>query len=328
VVSTQQFFRAIAFAFFAFTMTGCARLGPLGGGRGAVLSGDAAAMSTDDAERLGLPGPHDVEADRRTFAFPPGDFDIVVYRPVGISAPAPAVVFLPGRFAPEEQYESYARFLASRGHVVVMRTRYGWFHPDARLADEAVALERWLSTVPYVDPQRIGVAGHSMGGRDAIIAAVNDENFRAVVSIDPGGERSVPVIDHVIGKLRAPLLLIGAEVAWKGWDICAPRATNYEKYFERAPVGTVELTILGADHVQLMDDPDAFGQWICRVGTADSRVVRSYARRATSQFFEQHLSGTPQAPFENDRHATVRVRELPLPTAVSPEEQRKNHPEG
>jgi dienelactone hydrolase len=289
-------------------MTGCARFGPLGGGPGAVLAGDTSSMSADDH---GHPGTYEVEGERRTFEFAPGDFDIVMYRPVGIAEPAPAIVFLPGRFAPEEQYESYARLLATRGHVVVMRARYGWFHPDARLADEAVALEHWLSTLPYVDAKRIGVAGHSMGGRDAIVAAANDENFRAVVAIDPGGERSIPVIDHVIGKLHAPLLLIGAEVAWKGWDVCSPRATNYEKYFERAPAGTVELTLLGADHVQLMDDPDAFGQFMCRVGTADSRVVRSYARSATAQFFEEHLSAVPHAPFEDDRHAKVRVRVRP-----------------
>jgi dienelactone hydrolase len=309
LVTARQFLLALV---FGFATSGCASTGPLEGGRGAVLSGDVASMSAEDLAR---PGPHEVEGERRTFKYPAGDFDFVMYRPAGIAAPAPAVVFLPGRFAPEEQYESYARLLATRGYVVAMRARYGWFHPDARLADEAVALEHWLSSLPYVDAKRIGIAGHSMGGRVAVTAAVNDENFRAVVSIDPGGERSVPVIDHVVEKLRAPLLLIGAEVAWKGWDICAPLATNYQRFFERAPAGTVELTILGADHVQLMDEPDAFGQFICRVGTADSRVVRNYARRATLQFFDERMGGAPHPPFENDRNATVRVRALP--TAIN-----------
>ncbi len=302
----QKLVLALIAAIAFLPLTGCARVGPLGSGTGAVLSGDAAYLGPDD---LGRPGPFGVEAEGLVFPYPDGDFPIVVYRPAGVTAPAPAVVFLPGRFAPEAQYESYGRLLATRGQVVVMRGRYSWFHPDATLAKEAVALGQWLANQPYVDSTRIGVAGHSMGARAAIVAAVDDPHFHAVVAIDPGGAASIPVLDHVIGKLRAPLLLIGAEVAWQGWKICAPRDTNYEHYFERAPVGTVELTLLGADHVQVMDEPDAFGQGICRVGTADSRVVRTNSRRATLQFFEEHLRGAPHTPFEAGGNVTVRVRD-------------------
>src|SRR5438067_1755751 len=80
----------------------------------------------------------------------------------------------------------------------------------------------------------------------------------------------VSVVRGALSRLTAPLLLVGAEVSWKASRVCAPKATNYERFFERAPAGTVELTLRGADHVQLMDDPDAFGQGICRVGGADS----------------------------------------------------------
>ncbi len=291
-----------------FALAGCPRLGRLGSGAGALLTRDAAHLRADDAGRPGLYG---VEAEGRVLPFPGGDVPMVVYRPVGTKAPAPAVVFLPGRFAPEEQYESYARLLASRGFVVVVRGRYSFFHPDVTLGREAIALEVWLSSQPFVDPTRIGIAGHSMGGRDAIMAAANDTHFRAVVTIDPGGPNTPAVIEHFLGTLRAPLLIIGAEVAWRGWQICSPRATNYQHYFAGAPAGTVELTLLGADHVQVMDDPDAFGQVICRVGTADSRDVRAASRRATLQFFEEHLMGAAHVPLETGRIATVRVREVP-----------------
>jgi dienelactone hydrolase len=276
-----------------------------------VLTRDAAYLPPDD---VGRPGPYGVAAEGREFSYPSGDFPIVVYRPIGALGPAPAIVFLPGRFASEAQYESYGRLLASRGNVVVVRGRYSWSHPDKTLANEAIALERWLSSQKDVDPKRIGVAGHSMGARDAILAAAKDPHFRAVVAIDPGGPRSIPVLDHVIGKLEVPLLLIGAEVGWRGWDICSPRDTNYEKYFDRAPAGTMELTIFGADHVQLMDDPDAFGQVVCRVGTADSRVVRTASRRATVQFFDEHLHDAEQVAFQTGRVAMIRFRETQLTT--------------
>lgn len=230
------------------------------------------------------------------------------------------MIFLPGRFAPEEQYESYARALASHGFVVAVRGRYGWFYPDVQLVRDTILLADWLTDMDYVDSRRIGVAGHSMGGCDAIWAAAKDPRFRAIVSIDPGGATSVPVINEIVGQLRVPLLLIGAELGWRGWDICAPRTTNYERFFEHAPPGTLELTIRGADHVQLMDEPDALGQQICRGGTADSAWVRILARRATVAFFAEHLQGAPHVPLEYGDLAVLRVRgrEPPPPPVPGP----------
>src|SRR6185436_15493830 len=106
---------------------------------------------------------------------------------------------------------------------------------------------------------------------------------------------SPEVIERIVGTLRVPLLVIGAEVATNGAAICGKRETNYQRYFEHAPPGTIELELRGADHLQVMDDPDRFGMGMCRVGTADSRRVRTLARRATVAFFEQHLRGMAPA---------------------------------
>lgn len=40
----------------------------------------------------------------------------------------------------------------------------------------------FLETQKYVDPERIGVIGHSLGGHNAIFVAVFDERFKAIVS--------------------------------------------------------------------------------------------------------------------------------------------------
>jgi hypothetical protein len=101
--------------------------------------------------------------------------------------------------------------------------------------------------------------------------------------------------------------LIGAEVAWRASSVCAPLATNYLRFFEQAPTGTVELTLRDADHVQMLDAPDRFGYGICRSGTADSRQVRITARRATVGFFIQHLKGGPALPKPTPDQATIRV---------------------
>jgi hypothetical protein len=114
-----------------------------------------------------------------------------------------------------------------------------------------------------------------------------------VVAIDPDDNGNVSVVHSLLAGLKATLLLIGAEVAWQASSVCAPLATNYLRFFERTPAGTVELTLRDADYVQMLDEPDRFGYGRCRSGTADSRQVCITARRATVGFFVQHLQGGP-----------------------------------
>jgi dienelactone hydrolase len=293
----------LGLAFIA--ASGCARYGNLGSGNTAQLLRDATLLPDGDPARV---GPYAVRAEGLELQWDGERFPVVAYRPVAYHGLSPAVVFLPGRFSPEDEYEGYGRLLASRGYVVVVRGRYSWFHPDTALVHEARALAAWLANEPGVDAKRIGVAGHSMGGCDSIAAAAQDPRFRAVVAIEPGGPDSPEVIQRVVGSLRVPLLLIGAEVATKGNAICGKRQTNYERYFEHSPEGTVELELRGADHMQVMDDPDRFGMGMCRVGTADSQAVRTLSRRATVAFFEEHLRGAPHASLELGDIARVRVR--------------------
>jgi dienelactone hydrolase len=280
-------------------------MGSLPAGHGPLLTRDASRLPPGDP---GRPGSHDVVANGWSFPFQHGSVPVVMYRPRDIAARAPAVVFIPGRASPEDQYESYGRLLASHGFVVLVRSGYGFSHPDDVLVREIREMGAWLAAQSYVDPQRIGVAGHSMGGRNAIVAAAQDPLFRAVVGIDPGSPTAAPVIRNVVGTLHAPLLLIGAEVGWRAMQICSTRATNYEQYFAHAPPGTVEVELRGADHVQLMDEPDRFGMFVCRSGTADSTMVRVLSRRATAAFLLEHLAGGAHIPFEFGDYERVRIR--------------------
>jgi len=140
-----------------------------------------------------------------------------------------------------------------------------------------------------------------------VLAAAQSGVFASVVSIDPDDHGKVSVVHGMLAHLRAPLLLIGAELAWRASRICAPKTTNYLRFFERSPPGTVELTLRHADHVQMLDNPDHFGYGICRSGTADSRQVRITARRATVGFFVQHLLDGPVMPKPSPILAFIRV---------------------
>lgn len=268
------------------------------------------AVAIDSEPRRGiLPQPlrqaievSDVEIDG-----PGGSLTVTLYRPHAFQRHAPAIVFLPGLMAPVDQYDSYARALAAEGFLVAAHEWYSPLTSDIELAREAHIIADWLVETLRADPARIGIAGHSMGGKDAILAAVALGGFSSVVAIDPDDAGELSVVHGQIAALRAPLLLIGAEVAWKAASICAPMETNYLRFFEHAPAGTVELTLRGADHVQMLDEPDRFGYGICRVGTADSRQVHDTALSATVGFFIQHLKGGPVLTTLPEVRGVIRV---------------------
>ncbi|MGR8952490.1 MAG: dienelactone hydrolase family protein [Gammaproteobacteria bacterium] len=268
------------------------------------LVNDAREMPKAD---LAGSGRQRVDATRVKVLYQGESLKIVLYKPARLRTPAPAVVFLPGRMATDDQYESYARALASRGFVVAVRSWYSLFRSDLELAYDAKVIADWLVRDQGVDAKKIGIAGHSMGGKDAVLAAAKYGGFASVVAIDPDDNGKVSVVHGLLASLKAPLLLIGAEVGWRASRVCAPLATNYQRFFERAPAGTVELTLRDADHVQMLDEPDRFGYGICRCGTADSRQVLVTARRATVSFFLHHLQGGPALPKPTPGLARIRV---------------------
>jgi pimeloyl-ACP methyl ester carboxylesterase len=285
-----------------FLTAGCNRIGM-------IIPSETLAMDTVDMSEgdLACLGPQQVVSTRETVSHQDENLPVALFRPAYSPEPAPAIVFLPGRMAPDDQYESYARALASRGFVVAVRGWYSIFSSDIELARDANIIADWLVRTQGVDSKKLGIAGHSMGGKDAVLAAAQYGVFASVVDIDPDDNGKVSVVHGLLPWLRVPLLLIGAEVAWRASSVCAPKATNYLRFFEMAPPGTVELTLRDADHVQVMDEPDRFGYGICRCGTADSRQVRNTARRATVGFFVQHLLDGPTLLKPPPSQALIRV---------------------
>ena len=290
--------KKILITIFLLGMTGAAYA------NSQTLDLDAVDMTAED---LAGPGPQQVISRRITVNYQGEDLSIALFQPALPKASAPSIVFLPGLMAADDQYESYARALASRGFVVAVHGWYSLFTSDLELARNANIIAEWLIETQGVDAKRIGVAGHSMGGKDAVLAAARYGVFAGVVAIDPDDNGKISVVHGLLGGLRAPLLLIGAEVAWRASSICAPKSANYERFFEHAPTGTVQLTLKDADHVQMLDEPDRFGYDICRCGTADSRQVRITARRATVAFFVQHLLGGPALQEPPSSNGFIRV---------------------
>lgn len=295
--------RLILSSIFLFLTVGCTSLGKLTPSN--TLAMDAVDMPSGDLAGL---GPQQVISNRMTIDHQGEELSVALYQPANAPANSPAIVFLPGLMAEDDQYESYARALASRGFVVAVRGWYSLFMTDIELAHDANVIADWLINTQGIDPKKIGVAGHSMGGKDAMLAASRYGVFASVVAIDPDDNGKLSVAHGgLISLMRAPLLLIGAEVAWKASSICAPKENNYQRFFEKSSPGTVELTLKNADHVQMLDEPDRFGYDICRCGTADSRQVRITARRATVGFFVQHLMDGPVLAEPHQNYGLIRV---------------------
>jgi dienelactone hydrolase len=226
------------------------------------------------------------------------DMHLLVYQPSRYVLGSPGVVLLPGVMASDDQYESYARALASRGFVVALRDWYSYFLDDTDLAKDGLLIKEWLKSEKRVDPKRIAILGHSMGAKDAMLAGLMDPSFSAIVAIDPDNQGDPSVATPALLSLKPPLFLIGAEVSWKGPDFCAPKNQNYEVFYHFAPAGTLELTLKDADHVQMLDDPDRFGYSFCRVGLANSDATRILTRSAVVAY----LTGPLQAASSRLNH--------------------------
>lgn len=160
---------------------------------------------------------------------------LYVPRGVSASAPAPAVLALHGYQNDKDTSAAYALELARRGIVALAIDQYGhgatpfgmrrrgWdaskrgpdrfklFMSFSVTNDEGVAgIEdssmgasaafRWLAALPYVDPARVGVTGHSMGTWSAATVARENPGHAAVVLQcgevegafrEPGGESPI-----------------------------------------------------------------------------------------------------------------------------------------
>jgi dienelactone hydrolase len=174
------------------------------------------------------------------------DISAMLVRPAG-EGPFPAVVQLHGCGGVEAQSYRWARWLADRGYVALIVDSFGprdlkgdcRSSPDeppitARF-DDAFGALRYLQSVPFVRPDRIGAMGWSQGGVYAITVvngpslerarargvALPSVGFAAAIGIYPGGCSSL-VSERVIRPL---LVLIGGADDWTPAAKCEEMVT-------------------------------------------------------------------------------------------------------
>jgi predicted dienelactone hydrolase len=151
-----------------------------------------------------------------------------------------------------------------------------------------------------VDGALVGVMGHSRGGKAAVMAASLDNRFKAVVGLDPVNSCSplggnCPNGVDALSSMSIPTLFLGETVddgTAGGLQPCAPAADNYQKFYASAPEPSVQVTVLGANHMSFVVDlSNCLACGFCKTATADHQAVIDLSYSYTVAFFERRLRG-------------------------------------
>lgn len=293
---------------------------------GAELPGEAGCPLPcgDPAADPASPGPFAVTVLEDGFDVDSGAsgrrVELTVYRP-DAEAPAPVVVLLHGFQLPASLYASYGEHLASRGFVAVLPDLPGGLLGGPTHAELAAYLGEVLDWIEAesgdggalegaADPARLGLGGHSLGGKISLLLAADDPRARAVFAIDPvdaakgplssEGEDYPSVTPERMGDVTVPLVLLGETVNASCEGLfcqpCAPADESFRQYYEHATSPALEIEVVGASHMSFVDDPACgLACSVCAPGSDDPEVSRALTRRYLTAFFELLLKGDEDA---------------------------------
>jgi predicted dienelactone hydrolase len=229
---------------------------------------------------------------------------------------APLVLFLPGFQLNTDQYAGTLERLASHGFVVVGANPAGSLLSvnHVNMAADGRAVITWAtSEAPFassVDATRIGVSGHSLGGKLSTLITMDDDRIDALYAIDPvdgdpspfggGGSRDRPDLVPARGsEITVPAGFAGETTNGMsgggfGSMACAPSEQNFQQFYAAATAApwAAQWDITGADHMDFLDDPACgFACDVCPDGPADDATVLATNRTLFTAFFLRHLAG-------------------------------------
>ncbi|MFF9978492.1 alpha/beta hydrolase family protein [Streptomyces erythrochromogenes] len=247
----------------------------------------------------------------------------------------PLVVLSPGFTMPRASLTTLAEDLAGRGYVVAAVDHAyesdGTTFPGGRVltckACEQVFPDRSLHRVSdgraqdvrflldrlagprsawryswLIDAQRIGMAGHSIGGAAASAAMAADPRVDAGVNMD--GSLFTPIPEGGLGG--RPLLMLGGDPALLPPDFSD---TSWEDNWPRLDGWKRWLTVTGAGHPAFTDWPvlgDEAGYPHPETplsGTRSQQITRAYV----GAFFDLHLRGMPAPRLDGPTEADPEV---------------------
>ncbi len=224
------------------------------------------------------------------------------------AGPFPVIVIGHGFQLAPAQYYSYAKHLASFGYVAMtvdFPTSFaGNDNPkEAKDMLGGVAWAKADATLgPKVDENVVGMTGHSLGGKIALLAATMDSHVKAAFVLDPvdGGQGGCMApkcvtVSSLMPDLHIPTGFLGetTDATTTGFQACAPAAANFATFYAKTVTPSLQVTALGANHMSFIDDLAGCGVTcsFCNTATATNADVTQMARAFMTAFFERHLRG-------------------------------------
>lgn len=198
-----------------------------------------------------------------------------------------AVAVSPGYRSSQAAISWLGPRLASQGFVVFTIDTLRPADSPSRRGDQLLAALDHLrrsAVADRIDPDRLAVMGHSMGGGGSLEAAKDDPTLQAVVPLTPWNtDKSFP-------EVTAPTLVIGAEN-----DVIAPVRSHSERFYGSLPadgdkaylelrdashsVPTTDSTIIARYSLSWLkrhvDDDERYEQFLCPPPAPD-RVINEY----------------------------------------------------
>lgn len=242
-----------------------------------------------------------------------------------LAAPRPMLVFAPeqegsyavvlfqhGFLSGNFQYSRMLEHVASHGFIVVapqmyppgLRALFG----EPAAAQEAETAERIIAWLPgHLDAltgvractERLGLAGHSRGGKVAwIVVKRQPEVADAIAGVDPVDGSGGPLgrQDRVITgpfAFSVPALVIGTGLGGS----CAPEGDNHVQFYEASMSPAWHVVVPGQGHADMLDD-DASGVGLARLlcpGGPETEGMRRLTAGLMVALFRAALQGDEAA---------------------------------
>ncbi|WP_394618580.1 alpha/beta hydrolase family protein [Lentzea sp. JNUCC 0626] len=206
----------------------------------------------------------------------------------------PAIAFGHGFFQATSKYTSTSNHLASWGFVVVVPTTQGGLSPNhGTFADDLNTGLSWLVAQDtttgsrfrdHISTASLGVAGHSMGGGAAVLAAARNPKITAVSTY--AAAETTPSAKAAAATLAAPAqFLAGSQ------DTITPVDEHQRPMFAAKPRAKQLRTITGGFHCGFMDSSGLF----CDNGSVTRAAQLVAAKRVMTSWFRHYLSNDTAA---------------------------------
>ena len=165
-------------------------------------------------------------------------------------APAPGILAIHGANNSSEMQDAYAIELSRRGYVVLAPDQYGHGGSDGDQESGWIgpAALRYLHALPMIDPDNIGIGGHSRGGAEAYIAAATEPDLYQSIVFEASGPVPYALPDpEDPPTLKNALFIMTSleEFAEPVWGEAVPA---------NVPNGDIAMAQVGTDQPVVLDE--------------------------------------------------------------------------